>query len=91
MDAATWAVRDTQPSAVWHHTGPGAATRGAHSHYALSSRRIGAGIYTGDGTTCARTRVVIAILGGVVDITPAKVCGLFSRGHVWLLHREEGY
>ena len=45
--------------------------------YAPSSRLPVAGIYVLMAAVCARTRVPIAILSGVVHITPAKVC-IFS-------------
>jgi len=50
---------------------------GAHAagarRYAPSSRLLAAGIYVLMAAVCARTRVPIAILSGVVHITPAKV------------------
>ena len=47
--------------------------------YAPSSRLPVAGIYVLMAAVCARTRVPIAILSGVVHITPAKVLLSFSR------------
>ena len=43
-----------------------------------------------DGSGVFRTRVPIAILSGVVHITPAKVLLSFSRVHSRLSHRDEG-
>ena len=73
------------------------AQRGvAHGHrgtrcYAPSSRLPVAGIYVLMAAVCARTRVPIAILSGVVHITPAKVLLSFSRVRSRLSHREEEY
>ena len=47
--------------------------------YAQSSRRLGAWILRMGGNACHDTRVPIAILSGVVFITPAKVLLSFSR------------
>ena len=59
--------------------------------YAPSSRLPVAGIYVLMAAVCARTRVPIAILSGVVHITPAKVLLSFSRVRSRPSHREEEY
>ena len=50
-----------------------------------------AGIYVLMAAVCARTRVPIAILSGVVHIIPAKVLLSFSRVRSRLSHTEEEY
>ena len=68
--------------------------------YAPSSRLPVAGIYVLMAAVCARTRVPIAILSGVVHIIPAKVLLSFSRvcsrssrreGEYWSYSRRQAW
>ena len=74
----------------WRGGDPSEHATGAR-RYAPSSRLPVARIYVLMAAVCARTRVPIAILSGVVHITPAKVLLSFSRVRSRPSRREEEY